>query len=73
MKRLIPIGALLLIVGLGLWGCSNDTTNDTGAPGENVNLTDMTCLGCHSSEALLKETLGEVARAKVDTPFKDDG
>ena len=70
MKYTIPIGALLLLALFGLWGCENDTTNDLGAPAQ---LTDMTCLGCHSSEAMLKETLGAVATAKVGTPFKDDG
>jgi hypothetical protein len=73
MKRMIPIGALLLIALFGLWGCENDTTNDLGGPGGTVQTSDMTCIGCHSSETMLKETLGEVAGAKVAVPFKDDG
>jgi len=68
MKRTTLIAALLLPILLGLWGCENDTTNDL-----DIQLSDMTCLGCHTSENMLKETLGTVATAKVATPFKDDG
>ncbi len=73
MKTLLSICVLLLLALFGLWGCENDTTNDLGGPGSSIQVTDMTCLGCHSSEALLKETLGVVATAKVGVNFKDDG
>ena len=73
MKTLISIGALLLLALFGLWGCENDTTNELSGPGGTINGTAMTCLKCHSSEAMLKETLGVVATSKVGVPFKDDG
>ena len=73
MKTLISLCVLLLVALFGLWGCENDTTNDLGGPGGTIQATDMTCLGCHSSEAQLKENLGVVASAKVAVPFKDDG
>ena len=73
MKRNLAIFTLLLLPALlALWGCENDTSNDLGGPGDG-QLTDMTCLGCHSSENMLQETLGEVASAKVDAYQKDDG
>ena len=71
MKRTTLIAALLLPILIGVWGCENDTTNEV-----DVQLSDMTCLGCHSSENMLKDALadmGKVATAKVATPFKDDG
>ncbi len=72
MKTLIPICFLLVPALFGLWGCENDTTNDLG-PGDIVQATDLTCLGCHSSEDMLKETLGVLATTKVGASFKDDG
>ncbi|HOX24857.1 MAG TPA: hypothetical protein PLL30_03715 [Candidatus Krumholzibacteria bacterium] len=49
------LGLLMLVVLASIWGCDNDTTNDVGSPAAG---TDKTCLGCHSSEDLLKEALG---------------
>lgn len=74
MKRTFAILTLLLLpILFGLGGCENDTSNDLGEPGGGTQLTDKSCLGCHSNEDMLKETLGEVATAKVGPALKDDG
>ncbi len=74
MKRTLAIlTCLLLPAMLAVVGCENDTSNDLGGPGGGTQLTDLTCLGCHSSETMLQETLGEVASAKVDVAIKSDG
>jgi hypothetical protein len=70
----MTLRAILIVVPLlvlaALWGCDNDTDNDyTGDPGGGD--TDKTCLGCHSSEAELKEALGEAPMIAVAN--KDDG
>ncbi|MBU8871682.1 MAG: hypothetical protein KOO60_12520 [Gemmatimonadales bacterium] len=77
MKTMISICVLLLLALFGLWGCENEISNrlptDVDGPDGTIVVTEVTCLSCHSSEALLKETLGVVATAKVAVPFKDDG
>jgi hypothetical protein len=73
MKRTLAILTCLLLPALLVTvGCENDTSNDLGGPG-GAQLSDLTCLGCHSSETMLQETLGEVASAKVDVAIKSDG
>lgn len=72
MKRMIPIGALMALLALFfLWGCDNDTSNDVGDGGGNV--TDKSCLGCHSSEEMLKASLPEESGSKVAVAIKSDG
>ena len=73
MKRWLPIMAMLVFAALGLWGCDHDTSNGPVEPGEDIIVTDKTCLGCHSSEDELKLALGEESGSKVETAFKSDG
>ncbi len=71
MKRLIPISTLPALAVLSLlWGCENDTSNGIGGGGP---VTDLTCLGCHSSEEMLRESLPDESGAKVVVAIKDDG
>ncbi|MFO7607590.1 MAG: hypothetical protein R6X35_00145 [Candidatus Krumholzibacteriia bacterium] len=65
---LLPLAALL-----ALWGCDNDTSNDVAGPGGGTTLTDMTCVGCHTSREALEEALGDEASAKISIALKDDG
>lgn len=68
MQRSILVVLPLLALAIVLWGCDNDTSNDIAGPGG----TDKSCLGCHSSEASLKEALG-LAKHTPRVPNKDDG
>lgn len=74
MKRMIPISALAVLLMLFfLWGCEHDTTNEiVGDGGGGGQTTDMSCLGCHSSQDMLEEALGEEG-AKVEVAIKSDG
>lgn len=72
MKRLVPISAVLALLMLFcLWGCEHDTSNDIDGGG--VQLTDKTCLGCHSSQEMLQEALGAESGSKVEVAIKSDG
>ncbi len=72
MKRMISISALAALLMLFfLWGCENDTTNEVPGGGGGQT-TDMSCLGCHSSQAMLEEALGEEG-SKVAVAIKSDG
>jgi thiosulfate/3-mercaptopyruvate sulfurtransferase len=51
MRRLAILLSLVL-----LWGCENDTSNQLAGPGDG-DAADKTCLGCHSSEAHLRDAL----------------
>jgi hypothetical protein len=72
MKRFLILIVLALVALLALWGCSNDTSNDPVDPG-GPGVTDKTCLGCHSSEEMLKAALGDTAGSKVLIGDKGDG
>lgn len=69
MKRLIIVPALALLLLFALWGCENDTSNGPVDPGG----TDKTCLGCHSSEEMLKASLPDTSGSKVLIGNKGDG
>lgn len=75
MKRLIPLSSLAILLALFfLWGCEHDTSNDIGEgdPGGPPS-TDLTCLGCHSSEEMLRASLPEESGSKVAVAIKSDG
>lgn len=66
---LLPLAALLV-----LWGCDNDTSNDVAGPGGGgTTVTDLTCVGCHTSREALEEALGAESGAKVEVAIKADG
>lgn len=67
-QRSILVVMPLLVLAILLWGCDNDTSNDVAGPGGS----DKSCLGCHSSEAALKEILG-TEKVVVAIGNKDDG
>ena len=72
MKRLVPISVVFsLLLLFFLWGCEHDTSNNIDGGG--VELTDMTCLGCHSSQEMLQEVLGDESGSKVEVAIKSDG
>jgi hypothetical protein len=66
-QRAMLVVLPLLILVLALWGCGSDSDDVTRPP-----TADKTCLGCHASEAALKETLG-LAKVVRPIPNKDDG
>ena len=72
MRNSLTISVLVLLPLFFLWGCDNDTSN--GDPsGEGPAITDLTCIGCHSSREMLEEALGKVGGSKVLVYNKDDG
>ena len=71
MKRFLVLIDLALVALLVPWGCSNDTSNGPVDPDDAV--TDKTCLGCHSSEEMLKASLGDTSGSKVLIGDKGDG
>lgn len=74
MKRMIPFSILaVLLVLFFLCGCDNNTSNDIDDGGGGPPVSDMSCLGCHSSEEMLRESLGEEAGSKVEVAIKSDG
>ena len=71
MKRLVPFSTLaVLLVLFMLCGCENDTSNNVDGGG---NATEMTCLGCHSSEEMLRASLPAESGSKVAVAIKADG
>ncbi len=69
MRQILTISVLLLVPLFFLWGCTNDTSNGGGPVG-----TEMTCIGCHSSQERLETALeGKVEGSKVLVPNKGDG
>ncbi len=73
MNRVILLALLPLAFSLAMWGCDNDTSNDLAGPGGGTPSTDMTCLGCHQNEDMLKASLPAVAGSEVPVPNKGDG
>ena len=73
MKKFWILMALAMVALLALWGCSNDTSNEITDPGGGGETTDKTCLGCHSSEEMLKAALGDTSGSKVLIGDKGDG
>jgi uncharacterized protein YcfL len=75
MKRLFPLGGLAILLALFfLVGCEHDTSNEiSNGGGGGPVVTDLTCIGCHSSEEMLQEALGGEKGSKVAVAFKSDG
>ena len=73
MKKILVLMAMALVALFTLWGCSNDTSNEITDPGDGPGVTDKTCLGCHSSEEMLKAALGDTSGSKVLIGNKGDG
>ncbi len=74
MRHFLTISVLFLVPLFFLWGCENDTSNDgiTGGGGSG-EVTEETCLGCHSSQEMLEASLGETSKGSVVVALKDDG
>ncbi len=72
MNRIITVSLIMLLALFCLWGCEHDTSNGPVRPGDGEQ-TDLTCLGCHSSEEMLQAALGGEKGSKVPVPNKQDG
>ena len=72
MNKTLVFCALALLAMFALVGCDNDTSNGPVDPDGPV-ATDKTCLGCHSSEEMLKAALGDTSGSKVLIGDKGDG
>lgn len=79
MRQFWTINLLLLLPIFFLYGCENDTSNGD-FEGTGPVVTDMTCLGCHSDQEMLEESLGGKTQAssktqasKVKVGHKGDG
>jgi len=71
MKRMMPLGSLAILLTLFLvGGCGDDATTEIPGGGQ---ATDMSCLGCHSSEEMLQASLAGEAGSKVAVAIKSDG
>ncbi len=72
-NRFLTLAMLPVLLAIVLWGCEHDTSNGPVDPGDDPPVTDMTCLGCHSSQTELQLALGEEKASEVGTSFKSDG
>jgi len=73
MKRFIILPILVPLALIGLWGCENDTSNGPVDPGGGDVPPEKSCLGCHSSEELLKAAAGSISGSKVVARAKGGG
>ena len=73
MKRFIILPVLVLLALFALWGCDNDTSNGPVDPGAGDIPPEKSCLGCHSSEELLKVASGSISGSKVVPRAKGGG
>ncbi len=73
MKRFIILPILALLALFALWGCENDTSNGPVDPGAGEIAPEKSCLGCHSSEELLKAAAGATSGSKVLIRAKGGG
>ncbi len=73
MRQFWTISLLLVVPLFFLWGCDNDTSNgDITDGGGGPVMTDLTCIGCHSSADMLQEALADQG-VVMRVPNKDDG
>ncbi len=73
MKKLIILGALTLVLAIVFWGCSDDDESITKPPVDPPIAETATCLGCHSSESLLKASLGTSSAPPIRLVATGDG
>jgi hypothetical protein len=74
MNRLAVLLLVPLAAMFALWGCDNSTDNELTDPGgDDVVVTDMTCVGCHTSRDMLEEALGDESGSMVEVAIKSDG
>ena len=72
MTNSLLVSTLLVLPLFFLWGCDNDTSNGD-IEGGGPEMTDQTCIGCHSSRDNLEEALAKTGGSKVMVAHKDDG
>lgn len=70
MLKALRVAAVLLVLGIGLYGCDNDTT--TELPEGSQPVSDLTCLGCHSDEDALKANV-DAKSVDLEVAIKSDG
>jgi hypothetical protein len=77
MNRLWITALVPLVAMLALWGCTEESHDvvlpPDGGGGDGPEEQVATCLGCHSSEEMLKASLGKAGSADVLVHHKDDG
>ena len=76
MNRLALLVLLMLTAMLALSGCTEETNDIVLPPGGDDGGQEQakaTCLGCHSSEEMLKAALGDLSGSKVLIGDKGDG
>ncbi len=73
MKRFIILPVLVLLALFAMWGCENDTSNGPVDPGAGDIPPEKSCLGCHSSEELLKAASGSTSGSKAISRAKGGG
>jgi hypothetical protein len=75
MKKLIANGLVPVLVLLMLWGCTENVGEPVIEPDDepDIELTQNTCLGCHSSEKNLKDALGGGGSYTIVTANSGDG
>jgi hypothetical protein len=78
MNRLLITTLLPLVAMLALWGCTEESHDivlppDGGDNGGGEIEDKATCLGCHSSEEMLKASLAKESGSKVLIGDKGDG
>ncbi len=73
MRRYASALAMTLVVMIGVFGCDNDPDSGLNEPGGGGGqITDLSCLGCHSDEDMLKANLSKESVDLV-VKAKDDG
>jgi mono/diheme cytochrome c family protein len=65
------LGSLAVVV--ALQGCVNDTSNDVDDTGGGPVTTDLTCVGCHTSRAMLEAALGDSVGKPMPPGISGDG
>lgn len=77
MNRLMLTALLPLLAMLALWGCTEESHDpyepDNGGGNTPPEEEVATCLGCHSSEEMLKASLAKESGSKVLIGDKGDG
>ena len=75
MNRIWILALAPLVLGVALWGCTEKEHEITLPPPDGGGTPDkeLTCIGCHESEEMLKASLGKTSGSKVGVPDKGDG
>jgi len=76
MNRILLMTLVPVVAMLALWGCTEESHDPYEPPGNGGEVPEedvATCLGCHSSEELLKASPGGESGSKGLIGNKGDG